>query len=227
MEHSVTTSELPHDTPGLPKVRPASYAMEGTFLEVCDCFTVCPCWTDRMPDGGECTGAFAWVVEKGVVDGVDVSGRSAVSVSTHEGHRDGAKQRVMLFVDDGATETQAGVMAAAFSGRLGGPLAELSALLGELLGIERSAIEVQFGERSSRLTVGRRIAAESLSSIGSTGDKTTLANGRLSTVLGPVAEVAVAQRLKISMPGHGIDIDLKGRSAMRGPFRYENVVKDE
>jgi hypothetical protein len=211
--------------PGLPAQREAPYSLRGTFLEVCDCFTICPCWSDRVPDEGECTGAFAWFVSEGSIDGIDVSGRKTVSVSMHEGHRDGAKQRVMLFVDDAASKEQAEAMAAVFSGRLGGPLRELSVLLGELLGIETSPIEMTFDGNRSRLTVGRRIVAETTASIGSTGEITTLSDGRLSSVLGRTAQVGVSQRLKVGMPGHGIDIDLRGRSSMRGQFSYENSPK--
>ena len=41
------------------------YAMQGAFLEVCDCWTICPCWTGRGPDEDVCTGVFAWVIEDG------------------------------------------------------------------------------------------------------------------------------------------------------------------
>ena len=38
-------------------------------------------------------------IDTGNIDGVDVAGRIVVSVSTHEGHRDAAQQRVMIFVE--------------------------------------------------------------------------------------------------------------------------------
>ena len=116
------------ETLTLPEVRDAPYQLRGTFYEACDCFTVCPCWTGDRPDEGECTGLFAWAIEAGYVDGVDVAGRRAVSISRHAGSREGAHQSVILFVDDAATPQQATALAGALTGCLGGPLKELASL---------------------------------------------------------------------------------------------------
>lgn len=218
----MNTHDHPLPVSAIPAPREVAYALDGEFLEVCDCHTICPCWTGSKPDEDECTGVFAWVVEAGTIDGVDVGGQIAVSVSTHSGHRDGSKQRVMLFVGDGASEPQAQALAGAFGGLYGGPLGELAGLLGELLGIERVPIEVAFGARRASLTVGRRIAAETSSLVGPSGRPMTLADAKLSSVLGSPAEVGVSRRFKVGLPGHGIDLDLRGRSAMRGRFQYRH-----
>ena len=54
------------------------YQLEGRLLEVCTCNVLCPCWVGEDPDGGTCDGTLAWRVDKGSVDGVDVSGRTIV-----------------------------------------------------------------------------------------------------------------------------------------------------
>lgn len=208
--------------PVLPAARAVPYALRGEFLEVCDCHTICPCWTGSSPEEDACTGVFAWAVEDGAIDGVDVGGQVAVSVSTHSGHRDSARQRVMLFVLESASDAQVQALAGAFSGVYGGPLAELAGLLGELLGIERVPIEVEFSARRAALTVGRRILADTSTLLGPAGRPTTLADAKLSAVLGSPAEVGVSRRFKVGLPGHGIDLDLRGRSAMRGRFSYQH-----
>ena len=50
------------------------YRLEGDLLEVCDCNVLCPCWIGEDPDNGTCRSALAYRIEKGEVDGVDVSG---------------------------------------------------------------------------------------------------------------------------------------------------------
>ena len=40
-------------------IEPHPYRIEGHFLEVCDCFTICPCWSGREPDDAACSGVFA------------------------------------------------------------------------------------------------------------------------------------------------------------------------
>ncbi len=209
----------------LPEARQAKYSLKGNFLEVCDCFTICPCWTGRAPDEGSCTGVFGWMIETGRIDGVDVSKRKVVSISTHEGHRENAHQKVMIFVDAKASDREVDVLAAAFAGLLGGPLGELAVILGEILSVERMPIEITSEGRRSHMTVGRTIEADTYVLVGATGQNTTLSQARLSVVLGDPAEVGVASRLKVGMPGQGIDFDLRGRSAIRGSFHYQHDPK--
>ena len=219
------TDGADHDhplVPGMPAPRAAPYALRGDFLEVCDCHTICPCWTGRAPDEDVCTGVFAWVIEKGTIDGVDVSGQIVVSVSTHSGHRKDAQQRVLLFMNDDASDAQALALGGAFSGLYGGPLGELGRLLGELLGIERATIEVELSSRRAKLTVGSRIAADTETLVGPNGEPTTLADAKLSNVLGTPAQVGESHRFKVGLPVLGVNLDLRGRSAMRGRFEYNH-----
>ena len=59
------------------------YTLEGQLLEVCTCKVLCPCWIGEDPDNGTCDGTLAWKVEKGDINGVDVSGiRQRVAVSS-------------------------------------------------------------------------------------------------------------------------------------------------
>jgi hypothetical protein len=48
-----------------------------------------------------------------------------------------------VFVDDEATDDQADKLTQVFSGQLGGPMAGLVPLVGEILGVERAKIDVQ------------------------------------------------------------------------------------
>ena len=50
------------------------YLLEGRLLEVCDCNVLCPCWIGEDPDNGTCDSGLAWHIEKGSIEGQDVSG---------------------------------------------------------------------------------------------------------------------------------------------------------
>ena len=52
-----------------------SYHLEGSLLEVCNCNVLCPCWVGEDPDRGTCDAAQAWRIDRGTIDGLDVSGR--------------------------------------------------------------------------------------------------------------------------------------------------------
>ena len=48
-----------------------------------------------------------------------------------------------MFVDDRATDAQFDQLVRVFSGQLGGPMAALAPLIGEMLGVERAVIDVE------------------------------------------------------------------------------------
>lgn len=217
----MTTTEQGHAS-SKPEVRDAPYRLLGAFYEACDCYTICPCWTGNNPDEDQCTGIFAWEIEEGTVDGVDVSGLRAVSVSHHTGFRgDEARQRVVLLIDDAATQRQSDALVAALTGSLGGPLQELAALLGALLGVEHAPITLRREGRLTTLTVGKRLLVEGVAIEGPSGRPTTLTDGTLSEVLGTPAEAGESWRMRVGLPAHGMELDLRGRSTMTGRFSYE------
>ena len=51
--------------------------------------------------------------------------------------------RVGVFIDDGATDAQFDALVQVFSGQLGGPMAGLAPLIGEMLGVQRAAIDLE------------------------------------------------------------------------------------
>src|SRR5262252_7849082 len=57
-----------------------TYQLEGRLLEVCSCGVLCPCWVGADPDGGECDSFNAYKFDRGVINGVDVSGLSFINV---------------------------------------------------------------------------------------------------------------------------------------------------
>lgn len=222
---SMNEAEHPVRTARAVEVRPAPYQLSGSFYEACDCYAVCPCWTGGDPDDGHCTGVFAWEIDEGTVDGVEVAGLRAVSVSYHAGFRgDDARQRVVLFIDEAATLKQSEALQDLFAGSLGGPLRELAALMGELLDVQMANILIRHEGRFSTLSVGRRILVESAATEGPEGRMMTLHNGKLAEVLGSPAEIGESWRFRVGLAAFGMEMDLRGRSAMKGRFSYAHAL---
>jgi hypothetical protein len=199
------------------------YSLRGEFFELCDCYTICPCWVGQPPDEGRCTGAFCWSVETGTIGDVDVSGHCVVSVSFHAGHRDTGGQEVTLFVDDTTSEAQFTALASTFTGGYGGPLGELGRLMGVLREVIRTPISLGTRDDHLSVTVGRMISGDGSVLRGGDGQVTELRSGRLSEVLGPVAEVGNTSTFRIDLGGQSTSIEVAGRAAMRGSFRYESA----
>ena len=68
--------------------------------------------------------------------------------------------RLGLFVDERATDEQMAKLVDVFSGQLGGPMAGLIPLVGEILGVERAPIEVEHDGLRHSVRVGDAIDFE-------------------------------------------------------------------
>src|ERR671935_2684703 len=123
-----------------PAAKAAGYQLEGTLLEVCSCDVLCPCWIGEDPDLGKCDSIVAYNLDKGTIRGVDVSGLTLVSAVNIPGNILEGNWRQLVFVDDRASDEQAEAMLDAFSGKLGGPLADLAQLIGERVAVARGPI---------------------------------------------------------------------------------------
>ena len=112
-----------------------AYRLQGSLLEVCTCKVLCPCWIGEDPDPGTCDSTVAYHVDTGSVNNVDVSGLTLAVVCHIPGNVLKGNWRVMVFVDERATSQQEQALTQAFSGKLGGPLADFAQLFGEVVGV--------------------------------------------------------------------------------------------
>ena len=103
------------------------YEIEGRLLEVCTCNVLCPCWVGENPDYETCDTTIAWGIEKGTIEGVDVSGLTiAVSAHIPENILIPKSWKAAVFVDDRSTDEQHDALIKLFTGQLGGAVADLA-----------------------------------------------------------------------------------------------------
>jgi hypothetical protein len=81
-------------------------------------------------------------IREGTVEGTDIAGCKVALVADTPKVMTEGNWRVGVFVDDGASDAQFDQLVQVFSGQLGGPMAGLAPLIGEMLGVERVAIDV-------------------------------------------------------------------------------------
>jgi hypothetical protein len=198
------------------------YQLEGRLLEVCNCKVLCPCWVGEDPDYGTCEGVVAWHIDRGTIDGVDVSGRTVAGIAHIPGNILKGGYRVVLVVDDGATPEQQQVLVDAFTGKHGGPLAHLAQLIGEIVAVERLPVTFTVSGGDGTLRIGDVVDAELTPYRGPTGQVTTLHDSIYSTIPGSPAYVAKALRYRRHGAPYGLaDLDLQNHNAIQGPFRFE------
>ncbi len=196
------------------------YQLEGRLLEVCTCGVLCPCWVGADPDGGTCDSAVAWHVDSGIIQGVDVSGHT-FAISVHiPGNIFQGNWKVLAYVDDQTTQEQQDALLSVFTGKLGGGIADLAALIGEVVGVERVPITFQVDKAKGTLLIGQTVQAELVPLTGPTGELTTLHESVFSTIPGSPAYVGRAEHYRSQVPALGHDVNLQNHNAIQGTFRF-------
>ena len=121
----------------------AQWEIAGEYMETCNCNFVCPCITANFgaaPTEGDCKAAIAMHIDKGEKDGVSLDGVSFIIMLHSPGVMIDGNMKVGLIVDDKASDAQVEAIAAIATGGVGGPMANLAPLVGEVMGIERCPI---------------------------------------------------------------------------------------
>ena len=198
-----------------------AYQIKGSMLEICSCRVMCPCWIGEDPDGGVCDGILAWRIDEGTVDNIDVAGVNLVILAHIPGNALQGNWRAVLFVDDGATAQQEEAVVNAFGGKLGGPLADLAQLVGEVVAVQRAPIAFNSEDITGSLTVGQVIEAQVAPFNGASGHPTTIQD----TVLLPSppktpAYIGKAPVYRVDVPEHGFTVNLQNHNAVQTSFDF-------
>ena len=197
-----------------------AYRLEGTFLEVCSCDVLCPCWIGEDPDNGTCQSIIAWNFEKGEINGVEVSGLSIGALCNIPGNVLDGNWKAAIYVDDKATDQQNDAILSVWGGKAGGPVAELVQLFGEVVSTERVPIQFDVDGGAGTLKIGDVGFAETETYKSTTGETTTLTNSIFSTVAGAPAYVAKASTFKAKNEAAGVDQDISGHCSAPGSLEF-------
>ncbi|HET6683790.1 MAG TPA: DUF1326 domain-containing protein [Gaiella sp.] len=196
-----------------------SWSIEGTYFETCSCELMCPCnfSFDHGATYDYCRVTLVFNIREGEIEGTDVGGRTlAVIADTPKVMTDG-NWRLGMFVDDGTSDEQMQKLTGVFGGQMGGPMAGLAPLIGEVLGVERAPITVVEEGLNHSVRIGDAIdfEVEDIVPFGvETGEP-----ARLTGVFHPVGSeltAAEATRSKISAFG----IEYEGKTGLSSAFSW-------
>jgi hypothetical protein len=190
-----------------------SWNLRGSYVETCSCELMCPCnlSMDHGATYDYCRVVMVFDIAKGEIEGVDVSGLVVAAVADTPKVMTEGNWRLGMFVGDKANEDQFNKLVGVFSGQLGGPMAALGPLVGEVLGMERAQIEVVHDGSRHSVRVGEVIdfEVEEIVPFGVTTGEPV----RFSGMFHPVASdmvMAEAKRSRIDAFG----ITYEGKSAL-------------
>jgi len=195
------------------------YDLEGTLLEACSCGILCPCWVGEDPDGGSCDAFVAYHFDSGTIRGVDVSDLSVVNVVRIPGNvLTPGSWKIVMFIDERATDEQFDAILSALGGKLGGPLADLAGLIGEVLDVKRAPIRHDIRDGAGELQIGDFVSAQMGPFRGPDGSVTTLRDSLFSTVPGSPAWVGKAETHTVNLPQYGMVWSFENRNAIQSDY---------
>jgi hypothetical protein len=198
-----------------------AWKLEGTYFENCSCEVPCPCTVsfDMGADYDRCEVLLAFDIESGEVDGVDVGGRTVAVVADSPKVMNEGNWKLGMILDDEASDEQAEKLGAVFSGQMGGPMAALAPLIGEILGSERAPIDYANDGLRHRVRIGDDIdiEIEDVVPFGIESGEPVKLDGVFHPA-GSTLTIARAERSKIS--AFGLEFHNEGRSAFSAPFSW-------
>ena len=121
-----------------------SWSLKGSYVETCSCDLICPC-NASFAHGATydfCRVTLVFSIREGEVDGTGIGGLKVALIADTPKVMTEGNWRLGVFIDERATDEQLDKLVQVFGGQLGGPMAGLAPLVGEMLGVERAAIEV-------------------------------------------------------------------------------------
>src|SRR2546423_2678281 len=198
-----------------------AWSIEGRYFENCSCEVVCPCTASLAlgADNDYCRFALVFHVDSGEVEGVNVSGVTLAAVGESGKYMHEGNWRLGVLMDETASDEQAEKLGAVFGGQLGGPMGGLAGLIGEVMGVERAAIEYseQDGRHAVRVGGDTDVEVEDVVPVGIETGEPARPDGVFHP-LGPTLTIAKATRSQVSL--FGLDYSAEGKSGFSAPFSW-------
>ena len=123
---------------------------------------MCPCNLsfDHGATYDFCRVTLVFNIREGEIEGTDVGGMKVVAIADTPKVMTEGNWRLGMFIDERATDEQFDKLVQVFGGQLGGPMGALAPFVGEILGVERAAIDVSDDGLRHNVRVGDVIAFE-------------------------------------------------------------------
>jgi hypothetical protein len=136
-----------------------AWSLKGNYVETCSCELMCPCNLsfDHGATYDFCRVTLAFDITEGEIDGTDIGGLKVVLIADSPKVMTEGNWKLGVFVDERASDEQEEKLVQVFSGQLGGPMAGLAPMVGEMLGVQRARIDVEHDGVRHSVRVGDAI----------------------------------------------------------------------
>jgi hypothetical protein len=196
---------------------PDSLKLTGNVLIACNCDWGCPCNFNAIPSRGHCSGGWIWMIDKGQIGGVDVSGLGVALYAEWPGAIHAGGGRAVCFLDERGDAAQRETLSQLLRGSFGGPWKIFSGTYA-LAPAETARFDVRLDSYGTRATIGAAVELE----LTPIRNPVTQAEVHPEVVLpeGLVLNRGKVAASRVFRVRSGIEYDHSGQYAAFGPFDY-------
>jgi hypothetical protein len=123
-----------------------SWTVTGQYYDTCSCDYLCPCLLHQLaaePTKGTCTFVMAFQIDNGTFGSESLNGLGFIVLAVAPEAMVKGNWSVGVIVEERATPAQRDAITSIASGSAGGPMAAVSGLVGQFLGVESAPIQFE------------------------------------------------------------------------------------
>ncbi len=194
------------------------WRLKGSYFEACNCEAACPCNFHGPPTDGNCTVLVGWHIDQGIFGDTKLDGLNVSMVAHSPGHMLETKWKVALYLDSRASDAQREALTQIYSGKAGGLMGDLSAVIGEVAGVRSVPIEYRAEGRTRSIRIGNVGVADIEAIKGGDGGETLIHNPPLNLAVGE--PLVVARSKKYRFADYGMQVEVSNKNGFYAPFTY-------
>ena len=203
-----------------PEKKPTDWKIKGELILNCSCDVFCPCVVSlgaHPPTEGHCHAWMGIAIDEGHYEGEVLDNLNGGLLVDIPGRMGEGNWKVAAYIDDGAAEKAYKGLLSIFSGAAGGTTGLFTALVSEIIGAEKTSVEIIREGKNRILNIGRKIQGHVEMIEGHSLDEPVkIANTKYW--MGP--EVLVAKGKKSRVRDYGRVWDFDGKSAEICPIEW-------
>ena len=196
------------------------WSVQGTYFEACNCDIPCPCIFLRNPSKGYCQALVNWQIDNGHFNGTTLDDLN-VSLFAHiPGFIADGNWTVDLYIDERADDKQRDAIGQIWGGKVGGHLAIVATLIGEVRSVEFVPIEYNNKGKKRTVKVGTVGEIDMDEVEGEGGRSVMVLNHPLAVSPGNPATVHSSNKAVYTAQGEK-KFNVSGLNGRSAPFSYQ------
>ena len=196
-----------------------NWSIKGNYFESCTCDLICPCITLKPPTTGTCTALLGWHIDEGHLDDLEINDLNVAMFLQAPGLLTEGGFKVALYVDERASEEQFNAITQMYSGELGGHLAVVCSLVGEVVSVKQTSIDYSVDGKTRRLKVGDGIGESEVVEVeGADGGPVIVSNPPLA--IAPGNDITISDTVKVAYNDNGVTHEHSGTVSLASNFTY-------